>query len=85
MIILTPESILGKENRSGVVDLFHRDRLKFIVIDKAHLVYEWAVFRKAFHQLETLLNKFQCPIIILTATLKPECLREMEKTVLRNQ
>lgn len=84
VIIMNPETLLGSENMNGVVDLLHRDRLKFIAIDEAHLMFEWAQFRNAFSKLAELKSKFDCPLLALSATLKPSFLQRMKTDVLRN-
>ena len=84
VIIMNPETLLGSENTDGVVDLLHRDRLKFIAIDEAHLMFEWAQFRNAFSKLAELKSKFDCPLLALSATLKPSFLQRMKTDVLRN-
>lgn len=52
-------------------------KLSLLAIDEAHLVSEWADFRKAYRDLESLHSSFcDTPIMALTATATPEVERK---------
>ena len=41
VLIMTPEFLFG-QSAKGIVDRMEKDRFTYIVIDKAHLVFEWS-------------------------------------------
>ncbi len=84
IVILTPETLFGDGIQKGVIIQLSKDRVKFVTIDEAHLVFEWAEFRGAFKQIQAMRSSFTCPIRALTATLKPTSLFEMKNHVLRD-
>ena len=84
VVILTPETLFGDGTRKGIIDQLPVEALKLIVIDEAHLVFEWAAFRGAFKQIVSMKKTFTCPIKALTATMKPKNLREMQQNILRD-
>ena len=86
VIIAQPEMIFGTEVQKGILDRLIKNeaRLSFIALDESHLIYEWASFRSDFGELRKLKDLFCCPIMALSATLKPENLKSMKKDILRN-
>ena len=84
-IIATPETVFGTcENFKGILEKIDVNRLAFIAIDEGHLVYEWARFRAAYHDVRKLKTLFSTPIIVTTATMKPNTLSDMQTSILRN-
>lgn len=83
-IITTPETLFGQGNYRGVMAKIDPNRVSFIAIDEAHLVYEWNLFRSVFDDLARLKTLFKCPILALTATLKPSRLEKMAAVMLRD-
>lgn len=84
VIILTPETMFGTDTTSGIMNKLDRDSVKLIAIDEVHLVHEWAIFRDAFTRIGQLKDRFKCPIISLTATIKPAALEKLQSSLLRN-
>ena len=84
VIILMPETLFGTENTRGVLDKLAPARLQFIALDEVHLVLEWATFRGAFSEIKKLKDLFPCPLLALTATIKPVSLQLLLSSVLRN-
>lgn len=84
VIILTPETLFGTPTTRGVLDQLDGERLRFIAIDEVHLVLEWATFRQAFNRIQLLKEMFPCPILTLTATIKPDSLQTVIGSLLRN-
>lgn len=84
VVIVTPETLFGDGVQKGIITQLAKDQLQLIAIDEAHLVFEWAEFRGAFKQIQTMRSAFECPIMALTATLKPSSLLEMKSTILRD-
>jgi superfamily II DNA helicase RecQ len=61
------------------------DRINFIAIDEAHLIFDWCGFRSAFGEVKNFKELFpNCPKIALSATLKPKHLFDMRNEVLNN-
>lgn len=86
IIITQPEMLFGTEVQKGILERLIKNEasLSFIAIDESHLIYEWAGFRSYFGELRRLKDLFDCPIMALSATLKPANLKAMEKDILRN-
>ncbi len=87
VIIVSPEHLFGSGSNSGILGrlLETPDRLKFIAIDEAHLIFDWCTFRSAFCEVKKLKVLFpNCPKIALSATLKPVHLVVMRNEVLNN-
>ena len=84
VIFVTPEWIAKSDKLIKVQALASAGKLSLIAIDEAHLVSEWADFRKAYRDLESLHSSFRnTPIMALTATATPEVEIEIKK-LLRN-
>ena len=84
IIFVTPEWISKSDKMIKVQALASADKLSLLAIDEAHLVSEWADFRKAYRSLENLHSSFRnTPIMALTATATPEVEVEIKK-LLRN-
>ncbi len=83
VIICKPETLFGSGSFKGIIDRIDSGRLKFIAIDEAHLIYEWGKFRGSFNEIQSLKSRFSCPILALTATLKPSNLQSMTENILR--
>jgi ATP-dependent DNA helicase RecQ len=76
ILVGTPETFMGREGSLGFVRR-HRPlldrRLKLVVFDECHLIYEWCGFRNSFLELKTLRSCFtQATFLALTATLLPK-------------
>ena len=72
VIFVTPEWIAKSDKLIKVQALASAGKLSLIAIDEAHLVSEWADFRKAYQDLESLHSSFRnTPIMALTATATP--------------
>ncbi len=84
IIILTPEFLFGKPPQKGVLHDLQKDQLAFVVVDEAHLMFDWVTFRESFNQLKTLKSMVLCPIMALSATMKPSNVLVMKRDVLRN-
>jgi len=84
VIILTPESLFGTDTTKGIIDKLDANRLEFIAVDEVHLVLEWATFRNCFTKIQQLKTRFSCPILSLTATMKPEALAIVTNSILRS-
>ena len=84
VVIMLPEFLFGNDNHKGIIERIDTNRVKFITLDEAHLTFEWVSFRKSFGKLEDLKDKFTCPIMDLSATMKPKHLSTMCSGVLRN-
>ena len=84
VIICKPETLFGSGSFKGILDRIDPARLKFIAIDEAHLIFEWGKFRDSFNEIHSLKSRFSCPILALTATLKPSHLHSMTTNILRN-
>ena len=75
IFIMTPETLFGTASTQGLLDQLKNlgEQIRFIAIDEVHLVLEcWANFRNSFNEVQHLKSIFQCPILALTAILKPE-------------
>lgn len=79
VIILTPEKLFGNRMQNAV-----SGQLQFIAIDEVHLVFEWNNFRNSFNSIKQLKSNFECPILALSATLKPKDLASLKCDILRN-
>ena len=85
VIISTPECFLGDAQRPGFLKYVEHSRLKLIVLDEVHLIYEWQDFRESFQRIATLKHTFPAaPILALSATLKPSSLHRMQTDVMRD-
>lgn len=86
VVILTPEFLFGTEDRAGIIGRFQKCKalLHLIVIDEAHLVYDWEPFRPSYGQVKQLKTMFDCPIMALSATLKPSNRQSLCLQVLRS-
>ncbi len=84
VVIMLPEFLFGNDNHKGIIERIDTNRVKFITLDEAHLTFEWVSFRKSFGKLEDLKDTFTCPIMALSATMKPKHLSAMCSGVLRN-
>lgn len=86
MVILQPEMIFGTNTNKGILGrlLKNKERLNFIAIDEGHLVFDWGSFRSDFREIARLKSLFACPIMVLSATLKPTSLNIMATDILRN-
>ncbi|XP_065584302.1 uncharacterized protein LOC136043304 [Artemia franciscana] len=76
ILVGTPESFMGREGSLGFI-LRHRSlldrRLKFVVFDERHLLYEWCGFRSSFSELKSFRSFFpRATFLVLTATLLPK-------------
>ncbi|XP_065560124.1 uncharacterized protein LOC136027105 [Artemia franciscana] len=76
ILVGTPERFMGREGSLGFVrrqrSLLDR-RLKFVVFDECHLLYEWCGFRSSFLELKSLRSFFpRATFLALTATLLPK-------------
>ncbi|KAK2707470.1 hypothetical protein QYM36_015238 [Artemia franciscana] len=76
ILVGTPESFMGREGSLGFVrrqrSLLDR-RLKFVVFDECHLLYDWCGFRSSFLELKSLRSFFpRTTFLALTATLLPK-------------
>jgi superfamily II DNA helicase RecQ len=47
VVILTPETLFGNGLYKGVLSQIRPEQVKLIVIDEAHIIYEWDQFRSA--------------------------------------
>lgn len=85
VFIMTPETLFGTSSTTGLLDQMKTVavHMRFIAIDEVHLVLEWATFRGSFNEVQHLKNIFDCPILALTATLKPESVRTVLSSILR--
>jgi len=85
IFIMTPETLFGTASTQGLLDQLKNlgEQIRFIAIDEVHLVLEWANFRNSFNEVQHLKSIFQCPILALTATLKPESVRTVHTSILR--
>jgi superfamily II DNA helicase RecQ len=83
VVILTPETLFGNGLYKGVLSQIRPDQVKLIVIDEAHIIYEWDQFRSAMNEMKTLRSIFPCPITAMTATIKPAHLYDLKTSVLR--
>lgn len=83
LIILQPEILFGSSATTGVVKNLNANRLSFIAIDEVHLVFDWHTFRPAFNELKRLKELFSCPLLALTATIKPDELQKCKTSLLR--
>lgn len=84
VIFVTPEWIAKSDKVMKVQALAAANKLSLLAIDEAHLVSEWADFRKGYRDLESLHSSFRnTPIMALTATATPEVVTEIKK-LLRN-
>ena len=83
VLIMMPEFLFGSKDHTGLIDRIESERLGFIVIDEAHLLYDWVSFRPTFGDMEKLKEKFISPILALSATLKQEYLAQMSARILR--
>jgi superfamily II DNA helicase RecQ len=81
--ILIPEILFGCDTTRGVVDKIDRERLSLFVTDEAHLIHEWGEFRTAYKELENIKTLFPCPILLLSATMKPITVNKMLNCVVR--
>ncbi len=84
VIIVTPEKLFDERMQEALARHLTGDRVSFIAIDEAHLVYEWSSFRSSFTFINKLKSLFTCPILALTATLKPQNLFNLQTDILRN-
>lgn len=50
VIVVSPEYLFGNDSTSVKLDSLQKNpnRLKFIAIDEAHLIFDWACFRSTF-------------------------------------
>jgi RecQ family ATP-dependent DNA helicase len=83
VVILTAETLFGDGLFKGFLSQMNREQVKLIVIDEAHIIYEWAQFRSAMDEIQTLRSLFVCPITAMTATIKPAHLIHLKTSVLR--
>jgi ATP-dependent DNA helicase RecQ len=83
VIIVMPEILFGSDTTKGVVDEIDRERLSLFVIDEAELIHEWGEFRTAYKELANIKTLFACPILLLSAAMKPITVRKMLSCVLR--
>ena len=81
---MTAETLFGTSSTTGLLDQLKNiaEQIRFIAIGEVHLVLEWATFRQAFNEVQHLKNIFECPILALTATLKPESVEKMQFSIL---
>jgi len=84
VIIVTPEFLFGRSGKEGIVDRIQKEQLAFIVIDEAHIIFDWSSFRMEFSRIEELKTQFTCPILALSATMKPCDMAMMSTSVLRD-
>lgn len=84
IIILTPEFLFGNPPKKGLLHDLQKDQLAFVVIDEAHLMFDWSTFRESFKELKKLRSTLSCPIIALSATMKPSNVLAMKEDVLRD-
>lgn len=84
VIIITPETLFGTDTTRGILDKLDPNSVRLVAIDEVHLVYEWAFFRDAFTRVGQLKDHFKCPIIALTATIKPAALEKLQFSLLRS-
>ena len=86
VFIMTPETLFGSSSTTGLLDQLKKvaDKMRFIAIDEVHLVLEWATFRDSLNEVQHLKNTFECLIFALTATLKPESVRTVLSSILRD-
>lgn len=59
VFIMTPEFLFG-QSAKGIVDRIEKDRFAYIVIDEAHLVFNWSSFRSSFSRMKELQFLFSC-------------------------
>jgi superfamily II DNA helicase RecQ len=78
-----PEFLFRSKDHTGLIDRIESERLGFIFIDEAHLLFDWVSSRPTFSEIEKLKEKFSCPVLALSATLKQEYLAEMSARILR--
>ena len=88
ILVGTPESFMGREGSLGIVrrqrSLLDR-RLKFVVFDECHLLYEWCGFRSSFLELKSLRSFFpRATFLALTATLLPKDEKLIREEFLHN-
>lgn len=82
--IMFPEFLFGNNNHQGIIDRLDGDRVKFISLDEAHLMFEWVTFQTSYGKLQDLHSIFTCPIMALSATMKPKFFSIMRSEVLDN-
>lgn len=59
--------------------------MQLLVLDEAHLIYEWHDFRESFLRLKPLGEAFPLvPKLALSETLKPSSLQRMTKQIMRD-
>jgi len=86
VIIATPEFVFGTDSNNGISPKLLENplRLKLIVINEAHLIFDWASFRAPFGQMVKLKSLLaSTPIMALSATLKPSSLTSLKEEILR--
>ena len=79
VVILTPETLFGSDIQDGVIQQLDHKNIQLVVIDEAHTMFEWESFRSAFKHLKNIRPSFSCPILALSATLKPTNLAAIQR------
>ena len=86
IIFATPEWLFTEQlnNTSKLSILENGDQLCLIVIDEAHLMYEWHSFRPRYLKCQDIPSLFpSTPIMALSATVTPEIMAKLQ-SFLRN-